>query len=133
VPRISSSLSRRSDVGEFQLTKIRGTLVDLNGFIPILAELREVVEWQLVVKKHEDDPDELDELVLYIALESGGDAEALKKEISSKLLAALEVAPNQIDVLPLAQLEANLGLDTQLKEMRIRDMRNVLKAPVGQA
>jgi hypothetical protein len=71
--------------------------------------------------------------VLYIALESGGDAEALKKEISSKLLAALEVGPNRIDVLPLAQLEANLGLDTQLKEMRIRDMRNVLKTPVGQA
>ena len=133
VPRISQAISRRSDVGEFQLTKIRGTLVDLNGFIPILAETHEVVEWQLVVKKVNDDPDELDELVLYVALVPGADAASVKERISNTLLNALEVAPNRIDVLPLAQLESNLGLDTQLKEMRIRDLRNVLRAPVGQA
>jgi phenylacetate-CoA ligase len=132
VPRISAAISRRSDVGEFQLTKIRGTLVDLNGFIPVMAEAREVIEWQLVVKKHNDDPDDLDELVLYVALAPNVDAEALKARLSAALLSAIEVAPNRIDVLPLAQVEANLGLDTQMKEMRIKDMRNVLKTPVGQ-
>ncbi len=120
-------------MGEFQLTKIRGTLVDLNGFIPVLAEVREVVEWQLVVKKHNDDPDDLDELVLYIAIVPNADAEALKQRLSAALLATIEVAPNRIEVLPLAQVEANLGLDTQMKEMRIKDMRNVLKTPVGQS
>ncbi len=132
VPRISQAISRRADVGEFQLTKIRGTLVDLNGFIPVMAECKEVVEWQLVVKKINDDPDELDELVLSIALSPDGDAELVKHNLNNRLLDALEVAPNRIDVLALAQLEANLGLDTQMKEMRIRDLRNVLKAPVGQ-
>jgi phenylacetate-CoA ligase len=131
VPRISAAISRRSDVGEFQLTKIRGTLVDLNGFLPVMAEMQEVIEWQLVVKKHNDDPDELDELVLSVALASGVDAELIKQRLSAALLSAIEVAPNRIDVLPLAQVEANLGLDTQMKEMRIKDMRNVLKAPVG--
>ena len=132
VPRLSQAISRRSDVGEFQLTKIRGTLVDLNGFLPVMAEAHEVVEWQLVVKKVNDDPDELDELVLYIAVGPNVDAESLKQRISSNLHNTLEIAPNRIEVLPLAQLEVNLGLDTQMKEMRIRDMRNVLKAPVGQ-
>jgi phenylacetate-CoA ligase len=131
VPRISSAISRRSDVGEFQLTKIRGTLVDLNGFLPVMAGALEVVEWQLIVRKHNEDPDDLDELVLYVALRPGADAEDVKRNISSQLLSTLEVVPNVIEVLPLAQLEANLGLDTQLKEMRIRDMRNILKQPVG--
>lgn len=132
VPRISASISRRSDVGEFKLTKIRGSLVDLNAFVQIMPEFHDILEWQLVVHKHNDDPDDLDELVLYIALRSDADEGALKAQIKSRLLAAIEVAPNEIEVLPLAQLEANLGLDTQMKEARIRDLRNVLKAPVGQ-
>ncbi len=133
VPRLSQAITRRSDVGEFQLTKIRGTLVDLNGFMPVMSSIREVVEWQLLVKKCNDDPDDLDELELCVALTSDCDPEAVKARITEKLLAAIEVAPNRINVLSLTQLEANLGLDTHMKEMRIRDLRNVLKAPVGQA
>jgi len=123
VPRISSKLARRSDVGEFQLTKIRGTLVDLNNFLPAMAEVPEVVEWQLVVKKRNDDPEELDELVLYVATRDGVDVDALRPRLTQKLLADTEVAPNRIDALPLALLESNLGLDTQMKELRIRDLR----------
>lgn len=123
VPRVSTMLSRKTDVGEFQLTKIKGTLVDLNTFLPSMAEVREVVEWQLVIKKHNDDPNDLDELVLSIACNDGVDTDALKARLMQKLLADTEVAPNRIDVLPLAQLEANLGLDTQMKELRIRDLR----------
>jgi phenylacetate-CoA ligase len=132
VPRISSAISRRSDMGEFKLTKIRGTLVDLNEFLPVMASQHEVIEWQLVVQKHNDDPDDLDELLLSIAIHADADAETVKQQIASRLLAALEIAPNRIDVLPLAQLEVNLGLDTQLKEMRIRDLRNVMQQPTGQ-
>ncbi|HXW50533.1 MAG TPA: AMP-binding protein [Candidatus Acidoferrales bacterium] len=133
VPRISSSISRRSDVGEFKLTKIRGTLVDLNSFMHVMPQVQEVVEWQLVVRKHNDDPDDLDELALYIALRPGCDAAVVKQQIAARLMSAIEIVPNQIEVLPLTQLEENLGLDTQLKETRIRDLRNVLKAPVGQS
>jgi len=127
VPRISSKLSRKSDVGEFQLTKIRGTLVDLNNFLPAMAEVPEVVEWQLVVKKRNDDPEDLDELVLFIAVRDGTDLDALKLLLARKLLADIEVTPNRIEALPLAQLEANLGLDTQMKELRIRDLRGQAK------
>lgn len=127
VPRVSAAISRRSDVSEFQLTKIRGTLVDLNGFIRVMAEERDVVEWQIVVKKHNDDPDDLDELVLYVSLLPATDADVCKRRLSENLLAGTEVAPNRIEVLPLAQLEANLGLDTQLKETRIRDLRGEAK------
>ena len=48
VPRISTTLSRRSDMGELNLTKIRGTLVDLNNFLPAMAGIPDVLEWQLV-------------------------------------------------------------------------------------
>ncbi|MGI8736983.1 MAG: phenylacetate--CoA ligase [Candidatus Eremiobacter antarcticus] len=126
VPRICGALSRRSDIGEFQLTKIRGTLVDLNEFLPVMAAIEEVVEWQLVVKKHNDDPQDLDELLLYIALREGVEERPVASRISRDLLQRVEVAPNRIEVMPLAQLETSLGLDTQLKETRIRDIRNLV-------
>lgn len=129
VPRVSINLSRRSDVTEFQLTKIRGTLVDLNNFLPSMASVADVVEWQLIVRKANDDPDDLDEIALHIAVRDGCDEAALKEMLTKKLLAETEVAPNIIDILPLAQLEADLGLDTQLKELRIRDLRGAAKAP----
>ena len=130
VPRISAALSRRSDVGEFQLAKIRGTLIDLNGFIPVMAATPEVIEWQVVVKKLNDDPSELDELVLYVAVRDGVNSDALRARLADRLLGELEVAPNRIEVLPLAELEANLGLDTQLKELRIRDLRAQGRRPL---
>jgi phenylacetate-CoA ligase len=127
VPRVSTNLSRRSDITEFQLTKIRGTSVDLNNFLPAMAEVADVVEWQLIVRKAHDDPDDLDEIVLHIAVRDGCDEAALKAMLTKKLLADTEVAPNVIDILPLARLEADLGLDTQLKELRIRDLRGAAK------
>ena len=123
VPRISTTLSRRSDIGEFQLTKIRGTLVDLNNFLPCMASIDEVVEWQVVLRKKDDDPHGLDEIVLSVALRNGVDPETAKRHITGKLLSEMEIAPNAIEVLPLVQLTENLGLDTQMKELRIRDLR----------
>ncbi|HET9342337.1 MAG TPA: AMP-binding protein [Candidatus Eremiobacteraceae bacterium] len=123
VPRVSTTLSRRSDVGEFQLTKIRGTLVDLNNFLPAMASIDEVVEWQVVVRKKDGEALGLDEIVLSVALRDDVDPEAVKRKITARLLAEMEVAPNVIEVLPLAQLTENLGLDTQMKEWRIRDLR----------
>ena len=126
VPRISTTLSRKSDIGEFQLTKIRGTLVDLNNFLPCMASIDEVVEWQVVLRKKDADPHGLDEIVLSVALRDGVDSTATKRKIVDRLLAEVEVAPNEIDVIPLAQLTENLGLDTQMKELRIRDLRGVM-------
>jgi len=128
IPRVSTTLSRRSDVGEFQLTKIRGTLVDLNNFLPAMADIQEVVEWQCIVRKKNDDPDDLDEIVLSVALRDGVDPDVLKQQISRKLLAETEVQPNVIEILPLAKLHENLGMETQLKELRIRDLRSEAKA-----
>jgi phenylacetate-CoA ligase len=128
VPRISTTLSRRTDMSEMQLTKIRGTLVDLNTFLPSMAEVPEVVEWQLLVRKKNDDPLDLDELVLDIAVAPDVDIALLKNKLSHKLLADTEVSPNEIEVLPLSTLQQNLGLDTQMKELRIRDLRGHTKA-----
>lgn len=127
VPRVSTTLSRRSDIGELNLTKIRGTLVDLNNFLPAMAEIAEVLEWQLIVKKHNDDPNDLDELDLYIAVAPHIDHTAIKEKVTRKLLNDTEVSPNRIEVLPLEQLEERLGLDTQMKELRIRDLRGHAK------
>jgi hypothetical protein len=101
--------------------------VDLNNFLPSMASVADVIEWQLIVRKANDDPDELDEIELHIAVREGCDEIALKQFLTTKLLIDTEVAPNVIDVLPLARLAADLGLDTQMKELRIRDLRGAAK------
>jgi len=128
LPRVSTNLSRRSDIAEFQLTKIRGTMVDLNNFLPSMASVPDVIEWQLIVRKANDDPDDLDEIDLHIAVREGCDEVALKHWLTTKLLVDTEVAPNVIEIFPLARLAADLGLDTQMKELRIRDLRSQAKA-----
>ena len=93
-----------------------------------MASVADVLEWQLIIRKANNDPDDLDEIALHIAVRDGCDEAALKEMLTKKLLADTEVAPNVIDILPLAQLEADLGLDTQLKELRIRDLRGAAKS-----
>jgi hypothetical protein len=103
--------------------------VDLNNFLPAMAGIAEVLEWQLIVKKHNDDPNDLDELDLYIAVDPHVDHTAIKEKVARKVLNDTEVSPNRIEVLPLPQLEERLGLDTQMKELRIRDLRGHAKSP----
>jgi hypothetical protein len=62
-------------------------------------------------------------------VQPGTAVDALKNRLSHKLLADTEVSPNHIEVLPLDQLQHNLGLDTQMKELRIRDLRKLAGGP----
>jgi len=123
VPRISSELKRSGDQKAMNLTKIKGTLVDLPEMGAVLSGLPEVEEWQVVLKKVNDDPHELDEFVVRVALREGTDRVEFERKTRSELVAATEVAPNRIDILPREELLAELGMETELKEKRFVDLR----------
>lgn len=123
VPRISPDIKRSSEYKEFNLTKIKGTLVDMNAFFPILMGHPDILEWQLEIRKKDDDPYGLDELWLYLAIKEGTNQENLKKEIEKKIIAETEIAPNKIIFLSLQEILNRLGMETQLKELRIIDNR----------
>jgi phenylacetate-coenzyme A ligase PaaK-like adenylate-forming protein len=123
VPRIASELKRSSDQKAMNLTKIKGTLVDLPAMGETLSSMPEVEEWQVVLKKMNDDPHELDEFVVRVSLRAGCEPTVFVKKAREDLLNATEVAPNRIDVLPTKELLELLGMETELKEKRFLDLR----------
>jgi len=123
LPRIASELRRVSETHALNLTKIKGTLVDLAQMGQTLAEMREVEEWQVVISKRNDDPFEVDQLEVRVAARKGADGEKLASEIRTRLASATEVAPNQVCVLPLEELIKALGMETAMKEQRYVDRR----------
>jgi phenylacetate-coenzyme A ligase PaaK-like adenylate-forming protein len=126
VPRLSSQLERVSHRKNFQLSKVKGTLVNLNLFKEELDNDPRVEEWQLVIKKRNDDPYEVDELHLNLALSAranGARDEETCRDIERRLFEVSEVRLNSTTILPLERLLELLGMETQLKEKRIVDLR----------
>ena len=128
IPRLSSQLERVSNVKNFQLSKVKGTLVNLNVFKDELDNESRVEEWQLVIKKRNDDPCDLDEMHLNLSLNDSvpeAQHEAVAEEIEKRLFQVSEVRINATRVLELPKLLELLGMETQMKEKRIVDLRVV--------
>ncbi len=123
LPRIASELRRVSDQRSMNLTKIKGTLVDLSSMGAAISNLPEVEEWQVVLQKKDDDPHELDELVLRLSVRDGIDTAAYEKEVRQVLLEGVEVSPNVVEFHSTPRLLELLGMETELKEKRFLDRR----------
>ena len=124
VPRLSSNITRLSDVKNLQLSKIKGSLVNLHNFTTVLSEIKWIDEWQLELRKKDDDPYEVDELHLYICPKKNCNVQELEKEIHKKILMATEVAPNAIHFISLEKILIRLELEVANKEKRILDKRS---------
>ena len=137
IPRISSQLERVSNLKNFQLSKVKGTLVNLNLFKDELESEPRIEEWQLIIKKRGDDPFDVDELLLNIAASQGVNddgKEKLREDIEKRLFEVTEVKVNKIQILPLDEILELLGMETQMKEKRIVDLRgDVTKTSSGSA
>jgi phenylacetate-CoA ligase len=123
LPRLGLDIVRTSEYKEFELTKLKGTLVDLNAFYPILSGHKDVLEWQLEFRKHNDDPYDLDEIYLHVAPAEGISKRYLEKELSELLQREIEIAPTRIVFHSLPRLLQRLGLDTMGRERRFLDLR----------
>lgn len=123
VPRISSNIQRKSEFKEFSMTKVKGTLVNLNNFFPLLMSHPDVEEWQVEMKKRNDDPFDLDEIYLYVAGKPGVDQNKLAGDLKQKILRDTEVSLTDLIFRSVPELIQQLGMETELKEKRIVDNR----------
>lgn len=125
VPVLAPDISRVSNIREMRLKKVKGTLVDLNDLAALLSGRPEIEEWQVVIRKRNDDPYEVDELAILVALREGSvsDVERFKAELAEQVRTRCEVQPNAIEVLALEELVERLGLETEMKEKRFVDLR----------
>ena len=123
VPRISSDITRLSDIKNLHLSKIKGALVNLNHFDVIFSEIAAVDEWQVEIRKKNDDRFEVDEVVLYVCARPGADREEIEDQIRKKLLLATELTPNAVNWVSRPEMIKRLELETANKEKRIVDKR----------
>lgn len=123
VPRLSSELRRSSDQKALELTKIKGTLVDLSAMGSLLASMSEVDEWQVVIKKKNDDPLELDQFFVRVSLRGGADSRTFQTACSRRIADGIEVAPNAVEVHTNREMLDYLGMETEMKEKRFLDLR----------
>lgn len=123
VPRLSSDISRLSDVKDLRLSKVKGALVNLNHFGAVLGDLPQIDEWQLEIRKKDNDPYEVDELVVYLCVKPESDRDALVQTIKNDMVAATEVAPNDVVFIERAEMVERLQIEVANKEKRIVDAR----------
>ncbi|MBF0490426.1 MAG: AMP-binding protein [Candidatus Omnitrophica bacterium] len=121
--RISSDISRLSDTKDLNLSKIKGMLVNLNHFAEVLNNLPEIDEWQLEIRKHNNDPYDSDEIIIYIPPKGLVNESSFSVMLKDKLVATTELAPNEIKFVPLSEMIQRLELETANKEKRILDSR----------
>jgi len=122
VPRLDPDIQRSSEFTTFTLTKVKGVLVNLNEFFPLMMGHKDVDEWQVEIKKRRNDPFEVDELVLYVAPRKNANIYNLKKDLKEKVREIFEITPDILEVNKQVLLD-QLGMETELKEKRIIDRR----------
>ncbi len=122
VPRILPDIQRNSDVKEFNLTKIKGEQVNLNNVFPIMSSIAGVDEWQLVIRKKNNDQFDLDEIVVSASPKAGTNFPQLADDIKKRMHAEMQVGV-VVEQKTTEELITSLGMETELKEKRILDNR----------
>ncbi len=123
VPRIIGNITRESSTRELQFGKVKGTLVNFDTLQHILDDTPEVDEWQLELRKRNDDPHDVDELILHLAPQDGAELAALKDKIRRRFQDEVEITPNRFDIHSIDEMTQRIKLETSLKEVRLLDSR----------
>ncbi len=131
VPRLVGKISRSSAFKEVQLDKIKGTLVDFNELEHVLDDAPNVGAWQIELRKLNDDPLDVDELILHVQKTNGADDDHLIHDLRSRLAMHCEITPNQILFHSAEKMRDLQGVGVQLKEQKLVDHRPKSGAPAS--
>lgn len=121
-PRIVGKISRVSDIHRLNIGKLKGTLVDFNQLENLLDDTEGLGAWQLELRKHNDDPLDLDEMVIH-AVPLDCDAQTLDQNIRRKMKDSTELSPNEIVFHDWETIRRMQGVGEELKEKKVVDNR----------
>ncbi|MEO6053543.1 MAG: AMP-binding protein [Chthoniobacterales bacterium] len=125
MPQLIGSISRKSEIREMQLDKIKGTLVDFNELEHVLDDLPNIGTWQIELRKAHDDPHDVDELILHVAAADGMDETKISEEIMRHVFERTELHPNRIQFHSTAEIRKLQGVGLMLKEQKVVDRRSI--------
>src|SRR5262249_29198339 len=120
------NISRRSEVKEMNFDKLKGTLVDFNELEHVLDDAPHIGAWQIELRKANDDPMDLDEIILHVQKINGDSEEELKRELRERCYSRLEIHPNRIEFHTGEEMRELQGVGTLLKEQKLADHRPVI-------
>jgi phenylacetate-CoA ligase len=123
VPRLMGDISRTSEMKEMHFEKIKGTLVDFNRLEHVLDDMDHIGAWQLEIRKVDDDPLELDELILHVNSLNGTSRIALERQLNQRLAEETEIQANRVVFHTAEEMRELQGVGTLLKEQRVVDHR----------
>jgi hypothetical protein len=103
--------------------KIKGTLVDFNELEHVLDDAPHIGAWQVELRKINNDPLELDELILHVQKLNGTDEDRLTRELAERCFTHLEVHPNRILFHGADEIRQLQGVGRLLKEQKLVDHR----------
>jgi phenylacetate-coenzyme A ligase PaaK-like adenylate-forming protein len=122
-PRLVGRISRVSNRKSMQLDKLKGTLVDFNELEHLLDDEGSIGSWQLELRKANDDPLELDELIVHVTPNDHLSESEVRRMIEHRFLDATEIRPNQIVFHDPSRMREMQGVGASLKEERVVDHR----------
>ena len=79
--------------------------------------------WQLELRKHHDDPLDLDEVILHVTKADDCSDARLRELLDARFASEVEMHPNRIEFHTADEMKTMQGTGTQLKEVRIVDHR----------
>ena len=123
VPRISSDLTRASNIKNVQLSKIKGSLINLNDLERLLDDKPEINEWQIEIVKKNNDPFEVDELVLNVCLSGNPDKAGFSARLNEEVLSRTEVSFNRIQFVSHDEITEKIEIESAVKAKKIVDKR----------
>lgn len=132
LPRLLGRISRRSEVKAMHLDKIKGTLVDFNELEHVLDNAPNAGAWQVELRKVNNDPLELDEIILHVQKLNGADETQLARDLSGRFFSQTEIRPNHIVFHDAAEMRELQGVGKLIKEQKIVDHRPPADAAVTQ-
>jgi phenylacetate-CoA ligase len=123
MPRLVGKISRASEIRAMNLDKLKGTLVDFNQLEHVLDDVPHVGAWQLELRKVNDDPHELDEIVLHAQKSDGVGDQQLARELNEQFFRHTEIHPNRIVFHDAEEMRRLQGVGVLMKEQKIVDHR----------
>jgi phenylacetate-coenzyme A ligase PaaK-like adenylate-forming protein len=123
MPRISGTITRRREVKEFALSKVKGNLVDLNEFARLLDANMDVLEWRVEICKRNDDPEDIDEVWVFVCPTSVGDVGGLRDRIVEDVRTYLEFKPDRVIVTGYDEVSERMGAAGGQPLERVADLR----------
>jgi len=124
VPRISSDIVRASNIKNIELSKIKGTLVNLNTFEHFLDNEELIDEWQIEIRKKDNDPYEIDEMILYLSLnKSDIDKAEFERQLNRRIYSETDISFNRINIITRQEILRKIEIETSVKAKKVLDKR----------